>query len=890
MKGRLLLVDGQSMCYRAYYAIRDLSNSKGEPTNAIYGFVSMLRKLLKDETPDYVGVCFDRKEPTFRHERYEAYKAQRKPMPEELVEQMPHIKNFLKAYQIPIFEKAGYEADDLIGTIASHAQKKGLDVTIVTGDKDMLQLVTKHIEILNTYSEEMTGLDQVKERFGGLGPERVVDVLSLAGDPSDNIPGVPGIGEKTAVELIRAHGSLEGVYEHLNEVRGAARQKALEENKENAWLSKELATIDRDVPLDLDFEKLKVASPDEKQLVELMKRFEFRSLLKELSLTDEEEKGERKYYTVITEAELDQLVSRLLKSRAISVDTETTSSDPTKAHLVGISFSLKAKEAYYLPVSSEHHAGAGLKWSEIKKRLKEVLEDAEIAKYGQNMKYDLIVFKNHGIELRGIAFDTMIASYLINPIKLNHNLGDISLEYLGLRKVELKGLIGTGRKQIGTDQVPLEQLAEYAAEDADFVMRLVRPLQKLLEEHELTKLFNEVEIPLLSVLAQMEMNGVAIERKLLNQLSWRLGEDIEALTAQIYHEAGEEFNVNSTKQLSDILFTKLKLPIIKRTKTGYSTDAEVLEKLAQNYELPKLLLDYREKTKLKSTYVDALPQLADLETDLVHTSFNQTVTSTGRLSSSDPNLQNIPIKTEVGREIRRAFVPRDKGRKIFSADYSQVELRILAHLCADPSLMKAFHEGLDVHEFTAANLYHTTPDEVTREMRNVAKTVNFSIIYGVSAFGLAQSLGTSVSEAQAFIDSYFERYGKVQEYLEAQKAKARDQGFLTTILGRRSYFPDIRSSNPTRRQFAERAAINAPIQGSAADLIKIAMIRIQSQIEQKHLESLMILQVHDELVFDVVVGELEQVESLVRSEMEAAYPLRVPLKVDVTVGASWYKE
>ncbi|OGX03251.1 MAG: DNA polymerase I [Omnitrophica bacterium RIFCSPLOWO2_12_FULL_50_11] len=878
------------MCYRAYYAIKDLSNSKGEPTNAIYGFVTMLRKLLREQIPDYIGVCFDRKEPTFRHERYEAYKAQRKPMPEELVEQMPHIKDFVKAYRIPIFEKAGYEADDLIGTIAAQAQRNGLDVTIVTGDKDMLQLVTKHIKILNTYSEEMAGLEKVKERFGGLGPERIVDVLGLAGDASDNIPGVLGIGEKTAVELIRTYGSLEGVYEHLKDVRGAARQKALRENEERARLSKDLAVIDRAVPLDLDFETLKATSPDAKQLIELMKHFEFRSLLKELAVPDEEEKEERQYHTVTTEKELEELTSRLLKAKAISADTETTSRDPTKAHLVGMSFSMNPKEAYYVPVSSEHHGGVGIEWKKVMKCLKGVLEDAKIAKYGQNIKYDLIVFRNHGIELRGISFDTMVASYLINPIKLNHNLGDISLEYLGLKKVELKELIGTGRKQIGTDEVALERMAEYGAEDADFVMRLKGLLQKLLEERGLTKLFDDVEMPLVSVLAQMEMNGVAIDRKFLNQLSKRLGEDIEALTLRICHEAGEEFNVNSTKQLSDILFTKLKLPIIKRTKTGYSTDAEVLERLAQSYELPKLLLEYREKTKLKSTYIDALPDLADRETDLVHTSFNQTVASTGRLSSSEPNLQNIPIKTGLGREIRRAFVPRAQGRKILSADYSQVELRILAHLCEDPNLMKAFREDLDVHEFTAVNLYGTRPDQVTREMRNVAKTVNFSIIYGVSAFGLAQSLGTSVSDAQIFIDSYFERYGKVKEYLEAQKAEAREQGFLTTILGRRSYFPDIRSSNPTRRQFAERAAVNAPIQGSAADLIKIAMIRVQKEIERKHLESLMILQVHDELVFDVVARELDQVESLVRSEMEAAYSLQVPLKVDVTVGASWYKE
>ncbi|MBI4394588.1 MAG: DNA polymerase I, partial [Candidatus Omnitrophica bacterium] len=831
--GRLLLIDGQSFCYRAFFAIRELTNSKGEPTNAIYGFITMLRKLLREEKPNYVGICFDRKEPTFRHGRYDAYKAHRKPMPDDLIEQMPHIKEFVQAYRIPVFEKAGYEADDLLGTIAKRAEKEGLEVLIVTGDKDALQLVDEKVKVFNTHKEEVLDRKSVEERFRGLGPEQVVDIMSLAGDASDNIPGVPGIGEKTAVELISEYGSLEKLYRNLDRVKGA-RKKTLEENQELARLSKDLATIDCNVPIELDLEQMKVQPSDEKRLAELYKRFEFRSLLKELTPVGETGEEKRKYHLVTTEEDLKKLVEQLEQANAVAVDTETTSTEPTKAGLVGVSFSVKSKEAYYIPVcmykctdkkvAARPLSARGIEWEKVRSLIAPVLENEKIEKYGQNMKYDFIVLKRHGIDLKGLAFDTMIASYLVNPLKLNHNLDDITFEYLGIKKIDIESLIGSGKKQISMEEVPLEKISEYASEDADCVFRLVEPLRKLLEANQLTELFEKLEMPLLRVLAQMEMNGVAVDRNFLKELCKNLGRDLDQLTAAICKEAGEEFNINSTKQLADILFTKLKLPIIKRTKTGYSTDADVLERLAQSYELPKRLLEYREKTKLKSTYVDALPDLIHPDTQVIHTSFNQTTTSTGRLSSSEPNLQNIPIKTELGRQIRRAFIPRAKGRQILSADYSQVELRVLAHFSEDPNLVQAFQEGRDVHQFTATLLYNIVPKDVTREMRNVAKTINFSIVYGVSAFGLAQSLGISVSEAQAFIDSYFERYAKVKEYLEAQKEEARQRGFLKTILGRRSYFPEINSSNLNRRQFAERVAINAPIQGSAADIIKLAMI------------------------------------------------------------------
>lgn len=890
MSKLLLLIDGQSFCYRAFYAIRELTNSKGEPTNAIYGFITMFRKLLRELKAEYAAVCFDRKEKTFRHSQYEAYKEHRKPMPDDLIAQMPHIKEFLHACRIPVFELAGYEADDLLGTIAKEAKKQGFQVLIVTGDKDALQLVDEKIKIFNTYKEEILDRSHVEERFGGLGPNRVVDVLSLAGDASDNIPGVPGIGERTAVELIRQHGSLEELYTHLDEIKGTSRKKALQENEQIARLSKDLATIDCQVPIEMNFEKMKLTAPDEKRLADFLKHFEFRTLLKEMVTSGSSDETDRKYHLISKEEQLQELAQKLVKAKAFALDTETTSANPNKAFIVGFSFAMAPKEAYYVPIASEFHQAPGIPWRQAEKILKPILEDASVKKYGQNVKYEMIVLKRCGITLAGVAFDTMIASYLINPLKLNHNLDDISFEYLGCKKIATSDLLGTGKNQITMDQVALERVFEYACEDADCVMRLVEPLAKLLEVHQLTQLFNELEMPLVHVLAQMEMNGVAVDCQLLGRLSGELGGDLSALTTEICRQAGEEFNINSPKQLSDILFTKLKLPVIRKTKTGYSTDADVLERLAQNYELPKRLLEYREKSKLKSTYIDALPLLLNPETQLIHTSFNQTVTATGRLSSSEPNLQNIPIKTEIGRQIRRGFVPRAKGRRILSADYSQVELRILAHFSEDPKLMEAFQEDLDVHQYTATLLYNVKRENVTREMRNVAKTINFSIVYGVSAFGLSQSLGVPVGEAQTFIDAYFERYSKVKQYMENQKEAARKQGFLKTICGRRSYFPDINSSNINRRQFAERTAVNAPIQGSAADIIKIAMIQIQRELEQKQFKSVMILQVHDELVFDVADAELKQVEALVRSRMEGAYALRVPLKVDMTTGASWYKE
>jgi len=890
---RLFLIDGNSFCYRAFYAIRSLSTSRGEPTNAIYGFVTMLRKLLHEEKPEGLVLCFDRKEPTFRHERYKDYKAHRKPMPDELIQQIPAIKEFTRVLGLPLFEMPGYEADDLIGTLARKAEKKGYQVFIVTGDKDALQLVDEQIRVYNTHKEGLIyDREKVEERFEGLGPEKVVEVMALMGDSSDNIPGVPGVGEKTAIRLIQEFESVKGIYEEIGKVKPKTLAETLRENEQIALLSHDLAQIDVNVPIEIDWEALRVKPPDEEKLAEFYRRFEFRTLLKELTPTGEAASGERQYHSVTNEKSFNEFSKKLEKVDFFSFDTETTAADPMRAGLVGMSFSWKPFEAYYLPVVCEGGGIQGLSLKKVLDRLKPILESPQQKKAGQNIKYDWIVMKRHGVTLQGIVFDTMIASYLVNPLKLNHNLDDISFEYLGVKKITTSSVLERDGKEKHKTmaEVALEKISEYACEDADCVFRLIPLLKKKLKEHDLTPLFETMEMPLSGVLARMEMAGVKLNLKFLAKLSKEAAEDLDRLTRKIHNEAGEEFNINSTKQLAEILFVKMKLPVVKRTKTGYSTDVSVLEKLAASYKLPRLLLEYREKAKLKSTYFDALPEMVNPETGLVHTSYHQTTTATGRLSSSEPNLQNIPIKTETGREIRKAFIPRAKDRKILSADYSQIELRILAHLSEDENLVQTFLEDRDIHTFTATLLYGAKEPDVTWEMRNVAKTINFSIIYGKTAFGLSQDLHLSIAEADDFIEAYFRRYPRVRDYLESQKEKARSQGHLTTLLGRRSYFPEIQSRNVQLRNFSERAAVNAPIQGSAADLIKLAMIAIDRELEKDSFESVMTMQVHDELVFDLLLREEKTISEIVRRGMEGAWKLRVPLKVKLCVGDSWFKD
>ena len=767
---------------------------------------------------------------------------------------------------------------------------------IITGDKDAFQLVNDRIKVLQPHKENLVyDIEKVKERFEGLGPDKVVDILALMGDASDNIPGVPGIGEKTAMKLVQQFGSVKNLLVRLDEVSSEKQRQKIQENIEDLKLSQMLATIDTEVPLEIDWAALRRVEPDTAALMEFFKRYEFRGLLKSVAGQGEQgekEAHERNYKAIQTTQEIKAFAGKLQKAKAFSFDTETTSPDPMKAALVGMSFCWEPFTAYYIPVSSSAQQGPGLPLAEVLGILAPVLEDGEVLKYGQNIKYDEIVMARNGVRLAGVAFDTMIASYLIDPVKRNHNLDDLSLEYLNVKKIATESLIGTGKKSITMDAVPLEQITAYACEDADCVMRLVPMLQARLEELALTELYQKVELPLAGVLARIEMNGVALDLDFLKELSVKAGNEIDALVKDIHADAGTEFNLDSPKQLADVLFVQKKLPALKKIKTGYSTDASVLEKLAVSHELPRKILEYRERAKLRSTYLDALPEMVNPETHCVHTSFNQTTTDTGRLSSSEPNLQNIPIKTEMGRLVRKAFVarPRGKGKgRILSADYSQIELRVLAHFSGDPNLTKAFAEDRDIHTFTATLLYGVKEKDVTREMRNAAKTINFSIVYGKTSYGLSQDLNMSIPDADQFIKNYFARYSKVKEFLDAQKEKAKKDGFLTTLLGRRSYFPNINASNMQLRQYAERSAINAPIQGSAADLIKIAMIAIQRRLEQEQSESLMIMQVHDELVFDAPSGEIDVLTKIVKEEMEGAYKLNVPLKADMTVGETWYK-
>jgi len=899
--GTLYLIDGNGFFYRAYYAIQGLTNSKGEPTNAIYGFITSVEKLIAMYQPEYLAVCFDRREATFRHDKYEEYKANRKPMPEDLVSQVEPIKEYCKLAGIPCFEKAGFEADDLIGTMARRGKEDGLNVVIASSDKDMLQLVEPGIRVLNFHKDQKFYDEAaVRERFEGLGPEQVVDLMALMGDGSDNIPGVPGVGEKTALKLMKEFHSVDNLRKNVEKVTSKSQREKLISHDKDLLLSRELATIEKNVEMDLDWEALHWSPATAENLLPFLKRYEFYSLIRNLeakapaafapSASDAAVAANRHYHAVESVSDLDDLVKNLAKISFFSFDTETTSADPMKAALVGLSFCWKENEAWYVPVSDAAHAGPGLPVSIVLEALRDILESDKIEKCGQNIKYDSIVMKRAGVEMKGITFDTMIASYLIQPIKRNHNLDDLAMEYLSMRKIPTTALLGEGKKQITMDLVPLAQIKDYACEDADAVWQLVPVLKEKLKENDLEKLYAEVEMPLAHVLMHCEMNGVKIDPQFLRELSIRASREIEALEKKIQSAAGMEFNLASPKQLAEVLFEKLKMPTVRKTKTGYSTDAGVLEELAPKYPIANDILEYREKTKLQSTYLDALPEMINAETGLIHTSYNQTTTDTGRLSSTEPNLQNIPIKTETGRLVRKAFVSRFPEGKIVSADYSQIELRILAHYSDDPNLKKAFEEDRDIHAFTATLLYNVKEKDVTREMRYAAKTINFSVIYGKTSYGLSGDLGISFHEAEAFIKNYFDRYPRVRDFIESQKELARKQGWLTTILGRRSYFPQIHAKNMQLRNYAERAAINAPLQGSAADLVKIAMISIDHILRNEKWKSLMTMQVHDELVFDAPQDEVKKLEAMVRKEMEGAYKLKVPLKTDVTVGDSWYKQ
>lgn len=888
----LYLMDGNSNIYRLYYAISTpLSTSTGLPTEAILGFARIILKLLKEEKPEYMAVVFDAAAPTFRHELFTAYKAQRPRMPSDLVQQIPYIKRFIRALNIPILEIPGYEADDVIGTLAKKAEQLGIHTIILSPDKDFLQLVSDKIQVLSERMGHRVLYDRekVKERYG-VEPEKIPDVLGLMGDQSDNVPGVPGIGEKTAGKLIREYGSVEELLRHIDKVKNVKQRENLKQFGEVALKSKELVTLNTNVPVEWNLEEFRLSEPNRSELIPLLQELEFQSILKEMLPEEKIEKNpSQKYITVLSPSQLNEVIEALKASKGFAIDTETTHPEPMRAKLVGISFSLKPHQAFYIPVGhTPEKVPAQLDLKEVLSRLKPLLEDARIAKYGQNMKYDKIVLANYGIDLQGLDFDTMIASYLLNPSRHAHNLEDIALEYLGYkRNLTYKLVVGSGTKAVTMDQAPIEKVACYSCEDVDLVFQLTQHLRPQLQQKNLEKLFYQVEMPLIEVLAQMERNGVRIDPNLLAALSRELDQELERLSSEIYALAGVEFNVNSPKQLGEILFEKLKLPVIRKTKTGYSTDVDVLEELAKGHPLPSKILEYRQLSKLKSTYVDALPKMVHPETGRIHTSYNQTVTATGRLSSSDPNLQNIPIRTPIGRRIRQAFIPAD-GYLLLSADYSQIELRILAHLSGDEKLIEAFRRDEDIHTRTAIEVLGVKDaSEMTPELRRKAKAVNFGIIYGIGSFSLAKDLGISTKEAQQYINNYFARYVGVKRYLDKMIEKARTEGYVTTLLNRIRYIPEIKSKDWSTRQFGERTAINTPIQGTAADMIKLAMIRIHRQLKEKFPEVKMILQVHDELVFEVPENQIELVKPLIREGMETVLELSVPIKVDIHVGRNW---
>ncbi len=877
---KLFLIDGNSFCYRAFYAIRDLSTSKGEPTNAIYGFTTMLSKIIKDYNPQYLAIAFDLKEPTFRHKRYKEYKIHRKPMPDDLVSQIPTIKEVLSCYGYAIYEKPGFEADDILATIVKKMKKETIEVCIITGDKDTLQLVGEHVRVLNPHKDNLLyDAETVKEHFG-VKPSQISELLSLMGDASDNIPGVPGIGEKTAVSLINEFGTVKDIYRNLARVKKEHIRKTLEANTEKLELSKELTTMDSDVPIEVDLDSMRIGEPDTNRLYDLFKRLEFKNLAREFIPHASENKN-HDYKLITQEKDFQSLLNKLKKADEFTFDFETTSRNPTVAKIVGISFCLKEAESFYVPVMGKKIIKNALK------ELKPIFEDPGIKKIGQNIKYEKIILKKEKIDLKGIIFDTMLASYLLNPSEFRHDLDSLALEFLDYKKISIDELIGKGKKQLRMDEVDIEKVCEYGCEDSDITFRLKNILLPKLEQKNLYKLFLDVELPLVDVLADMELDGVCIDVEFLKKMSGEMTERLNTLEKDIYEIAGCEFNINSPKQLSEVLFVKLKLPVIKKTKTGASTDASVLGRLALEHALPKAILEYRELSKLKSTYIDALPELINQETGKVNASFNQAVTATGRLSSSEPNLQNIPIKTDVGKKIRKAFIPSFKNGVILSADYSQIELRILAHLSNDETLIDAFNRDADIHTFTASLIFDCEELDVSKKMRSQAKTVNFGIVYGMSPYGLSRELEIPPDEAKQFIDAYFERYPKVYEYMKEQIELARDEGYVCTMLNRRRYIQEINSKNQNIRMFAERTAINTPIQGSAADIIKMAMIKIHSELKKKKLKCMMVMQVHDELVFDLPRHELKKATTLIRSNMEEVVRLKVPIKVNITHGKNW---
>ncbi len=927
-KPRLYLLDGAAVAYRSYFAFikNPRMTTQGLNTSAMFGFLDTLMMILKKQNPDYFAVVFDSKEPTFRHKMYKEYKANREEMPEDLGKSFPYIYRMIKALGIPILVKPGFEADDIIGTMVEKAKKEKIDSVIVSGDKDFMQLIGPGVWMFkpkwpNDWS--MADEKDVMEKFG-VKPEQVIDVLALMGDASDNVPGVPGIGEKTATSLIQEYGSFEKLFKNVDKIEKPKLKETLEKNKKLADLSKELVTIHCEVPLKEKAADLVVQKPDMGDLRELFKELEFNRSVNRVeeyaekfgevpfALENQEEGGKKgkkektakkekaekpvpveykvrivseKYRHLLTVEEIEKALAAASKADWITVDTETTGLDPLSVEIVGVSICWKKEEAVYIPFNQQ------LSKDKIIKLLKPFLENPKIPKGGQNSKYDWEVFKTHGIEVQGLAFDTMLESYLLDSSSRQHNLDAMSLKYFNYTKIPTEALIGSGKKQITMDFVPLEDITQYACEDADYTYRIHELFAPRIKKEGLTKLYEEVELPLVLVLAAMERKGISVDVKLLNQLSKEAEDELKKLTKKIFKEAGEEFTIGSPQQLGKILFEKLQVQKesgfrVKKTKTGYATDVDVLEAL-KGVPIADMVLDYRMLSKLKNTYLDVLPELVHPLDKRIHTSYSQAVAATGRLSSNDPNLQNIPIRSEFGRRIRGAFVPKDGKHVLISADYSQIELRVLAHLTGDPHLIETFKHDEDVHARTASLIFGVPMDKVTSAQRSQAKTINFGVIYGMGPQRLARENGVSMQEAKKFIEDYFAKYPGIKEFTTEQVELARKQGYVSTILGRKRLIPEINSTNIGLKINGEHMAVNTPIQGSAADLIKVAMVRLHEVFKAKKMETDMLLQVHDELVFEAPKDEVEAAKKIIVHEMENAMKLKVPLRVDVGVGKSW---
>ena len=906
-KPRLFLIDAYALIYRAFFALiqRPLITTRGENTSAAYGFTRWLLKIMNEHGPDYVVVVVDAGS-SKRTERYPAYKATREKMPDELQITLPRIWSIIEGFRIPIVSLPDHEADDVIGTLAIKARAANVEAVIVSGDKDFYQLIQPGISLLNPgrggnamIDEEWIDPSNASERLG-VPPHHVTDYLALIGDSSDNIPGARGIGPKTAIQLIEKFGPVEDILERANDVSNKRAREALIECADDVRLSKELVTIRCDLPVDLELERYQVQEPDRATLRQLFQEMEFHTLVRDYAPTEEETGQEypRDYRLVSSVAEVEALARTARERGYIAIDVEATSSLPMRGELVGISVAFEPATAYYIPLR-HRTAGLGLDTGELKnlppldhagmQALVAVLESEDIRKIGHNLKHDLLALRRAGVELRGLDFDTMVASYLLDPGRREHELDSLALAIFDMKTTTLEELCGKGKDQRSIAECEIERVKDYACEDVDVALRLEQRFRPQLPELALEKLYREIELPLIDVLAAMEQTGIRIDREFFNRYRNKLAHDLQLVQEEIFKLAGHEFNIGSPPQLRTVLFDELKLPVVRKTKTGASTDASVLEELAaQGHELPRLIIDFRQMDKLKGTYADALPALVNPETGRIHSTFNQTVAATGRLSSSDPNLQNIPIRTELGVEIRKGFIPA-AGYKFVTADYSQIELRILAHMSRDALFMEPFLTGVDVHKQTAAVVFGVNLEAVTGHLRNLAKTINFATIYGIGPFALSQKLGTSVAEAKSYIEQYFARFPGVRQYLDEQIAHARKFGFVETLSGRRRYIPEIHSNNFNMRNFGERAATNAPVQGSAADIIKIAMINIQREIEARALRTRMLLQVHDELVFEAPEDEVDDARAFVKRLMESAMTLAVPLEVATGTGDNWYE-